>query len=298
LFYTVFMDASDRLESIPKTDHAGHISEDLAVYGLVEVDTGIIEDTYENRKIMRRSGMRWLPLFDDNGEPTELCQVLTKDMLQASSYASLEDKRVLMVDPGNLNSDYKTGINLLLEPEAKDLIPFWVISASKYWNMVELRREDSGDPSLHPNILAPPARCSQIKSDGVRCQFWTPGAAGQLFCKTHLPMAVKARVNYMAKARSRLAHATVAAVDMLEVLMDEATSEPVRLGAAKEILDRAGIRGGVEIESKVDITVRPAAEVISARLDEFKVRAAQRAAILSALEVPVDVEVVSDDDVS
>jgi hypothetical protein len=36
-------------------------------------------------------------------------------------------------------------------------------------------------------------------------------------------------------------------VAVLEFLMSESVSEPVRLRAAVEILERAGIRGGVEI---------------------------------------------------
>lgn len=41
--------------------------------------------------------------------------------------------------------------------------------------------------------------------------------------------------------------ATDDAVAVLEFLMSESVSEPVRLRAAVEILDRAGIRGGMEI---------------------------------------------------
>ena len=47
--------------------------------------------------------------------------------------------------------------------------------------------------------------------------------------------------------RQVLLPATEDAVVVLEMLMDEAQSEAVRLRAAVEILDQAGIRGGVEI---------------------------------------------------
>jgi hypothetical protein len=43
--------------------------------------------------------------------------------------------------------------------------------------------------------------------------------------------------------------ATENAAVVLETLMNEAQSEAVRLRAAIEILDRAGIRGGVEIRT-------------------------------------------------
>jgi len=48
-------------------------------------------------------------------------------------------------------------------------------------------------------------------------------------------------------ARLRLLLATEDAVVVLETLMDQGQSEAVRLRAAVEILDRAGIRGGVEV---------------------------------------------------
>jgi hypothetical protein len=289
------MDELERISHIPKIDHASRISEDLAFYGLTEVETGVIEDTYENRKIMRKGNMRWIPLYDEDGEPTGTCQVLTSEMMSASSYASLEDKRVIMVDPNNLNSDYKTGINLLLEHEAKDLAPAWVIAASKFWNMVELKREELGDPNHYPSLLGPPLRCTYVKADGIRCQFWTGGRHAEQFCRVHMPKAAKANINFMAKARSRLAESVVASVDELERLRDEAVSEPVRLGAAKELLDRAGIRAGFEIESTVDVNVRPASEIIESRLSELRKNMEKRAMLEAALRAD---EIVVEDDES
>jgi hypothetical protein len=52
--------------------------------------------------------------------------------------------------------------------------------------------------------------------------------------------------------------------------MESAESEPVKLKAATEILDRAGIRGGIEIDAKVDISVRPASELINERLARLR----------------------------
>jgi hypothetical protein len=48
--------------------------------------------------------------------------------------------------------------------------------------------------------------------------------------------------------------------------MESAQSEPVRLKASTEILDRAGVRGGVEIDVGVDVTVRNPHEIIKERL--------------------------------
>jgi hypothetical protein len=61
------------------------------------------------------------------------------------------------------------------------------------------------------------------------------------------------------------------AVDMLEDLMQNAVSEPVKLKASTEILDRAGIRGGIELDASVSVhDARPAASIIAERLERLK----------------------------
>ena len=85
------------------------------------------------------------------------------------------------------------------------------------------------------------------------------------------------------------------AVDKLEELMEYAESEPVMLKAATEILDRAGVRGGVEIDTNVNIDVRPAAEVINERLNRLAQGAIHTAARLSQDGADVvDAEVVEE----
>jgi hypothetical protein len=85
------------------------------------------------------------------------------------------------------------------------------------------------------------------------------------------------------------------AVDKLEELMEYAESEPVMLKAATEILDRAGVRGGVEIDTNVNIDVRPAAEVINERLNRLAQGAIHTAARLSQEGTDVvDAEVVEE----
>jgi hypothetical protein len=64
-------------------------------------------------------------------------------------------------------------------------------------------------------------------------------------------------------------------------MMEFAESEPVKLKAATEILDRAGIRGGVELDTNVNIDVRPAASIIAERLNRLAVNAADAAARLN-----------------
>ena len=72
------------------------------------------------------------------------------------------------------------------------------------------------------------------------------------------------------KARKKIQQAAGYAVDTLEELMADAVSEPVRLKAATEILDRAGVRGGVEIDVGVDISgERPAHVIVAERLERL-----------------------------
>ena len=69
-------------------------------------------------------------------------------------------------------------------------------------------------------------------------------------CRGHgaqLPAVQQAAARAVEDARLQLLLATEDAVVVLETLMDEGQSEAVSLRAAVEILDRAGIRGRVEI---------------------------------------------------
>jgi hypothetical protein len=79
-------------------------------------------------------------------------------------------------------------------------------------------------------------------------------------------------------------------VNLLEELMETAESEPVKLKAATEILDRAGVRGGIEVDTSVNLDVRPAAQVIAERLQRLAVGATEAAAKLAeaGIIVPMD----------
>jgi hypothetical protein len=79
--------------------------------------------------------------------------------------------------------------------------------------------------------------------------------------------------------------------------METAESEPVKLKAATEILDRAGVRGGIEIDTSVNIDVRPAAQVIAERLDRLAQGAIEAAAKLAdaGLHVTPDSDIVDVD---
>lgn len=103
--------------------------------------------------------------------------------------------------------------------------------------------------------LAVPLRTVQCRAPlkngdeaGRRCK--KKAILGGLVCRSHgaqLPAVQQAAARTVDEARLRLLLATEDAVVVLETLMEVGHNEAVRLRAAVEILDRAGIRGGVEI---------------------------------------------------
>lgn len=81
--------------------------------------------------------------------------------------------------------------------------------------------------------------------------------------------------------------------------MNSAESEPVKLKAAAEILDRAGIRAGIDINTDVTLDVRPAASIIAERLERIAKNAIEAQRLTAPETVIVeeteDAEVVEDD---
>lgn len=85
------------------------------------------------------------------------------------------------------------------------------------------------------------------------------------------------------------------AVDVLEELMESAVSEPVRLKASAEILDRAGVRGGMDIGLDVQVTdTRSPAQIVQERLARLAQGAQKIIEILPADTDIADAEVVED----
>jgi hypothetical protein len=100
-------------------------------------------------------------------------------------------------------------------------------------------------------------------------------------CRHHLGQGRKTGED-VERARKKLVQAASYAVDVLEELMEGAISEPVRLKASTEILDRAGVRGGVEVDSNLTVhDSRPPHLVVAERLQRLALAAEQRAAALA-----------------
>jgi hypothetical protein len=265
---------------------------DLSELGLEEVEKGVCEDTYENRQILRRAKLNWDPVYSTNGIPTGLIRARSQQSTIERRLLSLAEKRPLLVDPNSNNSDYITGLDLLAEDKTDYLVPPWVIHSTRLY----LKEQEEGGPkSEKRQPLAQPHRCRQIKDDTIRCMLWSSGRPkDDGLCRIHLRSTKHKTSDDIERARTKLVQAAPYAVDMLEQLMETAESEPVKLKAATEILDRAGVRGGIEIDTSVNIDVRPAAQVIAERLDRLAQGAIESAAKLAAagLHVLPDSDIV------
>lgn len=257
--------SQDNEKEIIFNELTSDIRPDLGMYGIEEVDRGICEDSYENRSILRTHRLNWNNVFDENGQPTGLIQILSPEMQAAKTRSTLEDRKALLTDDRDLNSDYLTEEALIIEEAADTLAPLWVIAQTRTW--IRVREARKTDPKRMAQLEGAPHRCRYIKTDGIRCMLWCSGrVSDDGLCRTHLGTRSNNVTGAVAKARTRAYQAAPAALAMLEQLMESAESEPVKLKAATEILDRAGIRGGVEIDAKVEVSERPAEEQIRERL--------------------------------
>lgn len=253
---------------------------DLSVYGIEETDRGICEDTFENRSVLRRAKLNWMPVYAINGVPTGLIQALSPEMQSQQRLMAIEEKALILEDSSNKNSDYLSGFDLLAESAADAIVPPWVLGATKAW----AKEQNAGGPTGNRKAAALPTRCKAIKDDGIRCQLWSGGRTNDDgLCRVHLGSLKNKPTDSVERARLRLTQATPAAVDTLEQLMENAESEPVKLKAATEILDRAGIRAGFDINTEVTLDVRPAASIIAERLQRLAVGAAEAQARLEAI---------------
>ena len=240
---------------------------DLSSLGIIETERGVCEDTFENRSILRSNQLGWDTVYASNGVPTGLIMARSKDMAKQRRLLSLAEKKPIMVDPGNINSDYLSGLDLIAEPASDNLVPTWVLGATKMW----ISEQDNPIATEKRKPTALPTRCTYMKDDGIRCMLWTSGRPKDAgMCRVHLRHVNKRPSDEIERARKKLVQSAPYAVDTLEELMQYATSEPVRLKASTEILDRAGVRGGIELDATVTTGERPATDIISERLERLR----------------------------
>lgn len=262
-----------------------------------QVDTGIVVSTAESRAILRGAGWKWknyegpLPECyrdeDGNELPSDMVPLLAEVRpLNIDFMAKWERKRRLLVDPDNPNSDYLTAEQLVLTTTGDRAlsmeVPFWVkaqtskcirdhITAGK----LDQLYNDHHGTGVTKHV---PVRCQYIRTDGQRCWNWSANTVrGLPHCKMHsgwMPNATSVN-RTVTNSKIQLAQSSINAVERLEHLMTEASSEPVQLKAATEILDRAGVRGGIEIDANVTIDQVDPAALVRERLERLAGRLAE-----------------------
>jgi hypothetical protein len=276
---------------------------DLTIYGIDEYDKGICEDSSRNRMILRKNKLSFHPIYDTTGRPTGQIEVLSLEMQEGRSLHALEDRKSILKDPRDKNSDYLTGLDLLYAGHADSMVPPWIISATKDFDQLEDRRAERPEKNYRPNLTEPPGRCRYVKADGIRCLNWHAGRlTDDQLCRTHLgSLNANAGTGAVERARQRVQQSAARAVDVIEQMMDTATSEQIRLRAAEQLLDRAGVRGGVEIDMNATVAQMPAADALAERLGKLAAAAERMKAEAAEKEAESDMlvleaEVVEDDD--
>lgn len=116
---------------------------------------------------------------------------------------------------------------------------------------------------------------------GERCGRWS--IRGHNVCMVHgaqFPAVQEAAAKVVEAGKIRLIADADLAIDTLFELIKPGTADQVRLGASKEILDRAGIKGGYEVAVEVTHSTSAA--------DEIQKKLAVMAARLAPKEEPED----------
>lgn len=277
-----------------EVDQPVNMRPDLSEIGIDELERGICQDTYGNRAILRRHKMGWDPVYASNGVPTGLIQARSAEMEKARRVISLGEKKPILVDPNIINSDYITGYDLLAESASDYLVPPWVLGATRNY----LKEQEAGGAKPGRQPLGLPTRCRAIKDDGIRCMMWSSGRLkDDGYCRVHLGSIQRKPGEDVERARAKLTQAAPYAVDVLEELMENAESEPVRLKASTEILDRAGVRGGVEFDARLEVTDgRSPADIVAERLNRLAAGAIEVSAKLAETGIIVPKEIEASDE--
>ena len=159
-----------------------------------------------------------------------------------------------------------------------------------------IKEQNEGPVSSKRKPAALPTRCRAVKDDGIRCMLWSSGRpADDGYCRIHLGSIQRKPGEDIERARAKLTQAAPYAVDVIEDLMENAASEPIRLKAASEILDRAGVRGGVEFDANININdTRSPAQIVAERLSRLAGGAAEITAKLSEAGIEISTKDESD----
>ena len=282
---------TDPTDSQPRLDTPLDLRPDLSELGIIEHERGVCDDNFDNRSTLRRAKLNWDAVYDQSGGATGLIAARSQESMRERRVLSLAEKRPVLTDAKNPNSDYLTGVDLLVDDAACQIIPPWVVGATRKW--VAEQNEPTASDKKQPAVM--PTRCRIIKDDGIRCMLWASGRMkDDGLCRAHLK-SVRKPGEDVERARRKLIQAAPYAVDVLEDMMENAESEPVKLKAATEILDRAGVRGGTDLSVDIEVTdARPPHVVVAERLARLASGAASLQSRMNAAEEIQEAEIVPD----
>ncbi|UDL15792.1 hypothetical protein QEH42_gp166 [Microbacterium phage Pumpernickel] len=290
----------------PQIEAPPSLLPDLTEWGIEEIERGVCEDTFGNRRAIKQNKASWIPVFDTNGYPTPYIQVVSSEMHQR---AKATERISILSDPQDMDSDYITGFSLLLESRAPEIVPTWVLRITRNFQKLEDEREALGPDAaaLDSRLVYPPGRCNARKADGTRCWGWHNGTTDMDFlCRIHAKShSGNKRPLYGPSqkqiAHNRLASGLVGAVEVIEELMVSSTDERVRLAAAKEWLEKGGMKEAIQIEQKVEHKGEDAAAILLNRLADLKKGHDDKIDLLKELEARhgageiEDAEVIEDE---
>lgn len=123
-----------------------------------------------------------------------------------------------------------------------------------------------------PSEPVPVVRCTAIKKDGERCRRFS--LRGATVCIKHggqLPNVQEHARAVVEAAKLRIYGLSDEAIDVIYDLMQNSSADKIRLDAAKDLLDRANVKGPQEVEVTVRSEESPA-DKIRRRLAETKER--------------------------
>lgn len=264
---------------------------ELERYGFDEVEPWVVVDSAENKRRLRMLEGEWRyeRIKDDDGLPTGLIRILNPEQLVARRNTVYERRKPILVDPENAWSDYVHPDDY--PPDAD--VPYFILERLAKWRRAA--REGIPEEERQPF----PARCETIRHDETRCWNWASNPVKLPRCKAHAGWEAEERTKVMQYAKQRIVEATPEAVDQLEFLAHNGETDAVKLKATTEILDRAGIRAGFEIDQRVEVEVVDPALEVQRRLEKLaKARLEmQRRQEAAALEQDtVQGEVVTNDE--
>ena len=152
----------------------------FASLGIQEVESNVCEDTFPNRRILRKAGVIFRVIPPEAGitAPTGLIEIdLSPDAKDKSNRSSWERNKIILTDPKNPWSDYI--------PLNECPLDFWETAAP--WLIRVLRTYEEAPADKKPYL---PVRCEKRRADGTRCWAWswtTNPHQKPVICRQHAP---------------------------------------------------------------------------------------------------------------